>query len=247
MEVFCNEMIHKIKETTSTNDELHKGSFSEGDIVWAERQTAGRGQRGHSWSSGEGLDLTFSMLLRPTFLEVAEQFWALRTTALALCDTFAEYGIGTRIKWTNDIYAGDRKITGVLIENMLEGGRLSRMIVGIGINVNSTEFDPSLPNPTSMTIERGEKFDRREVLERFVANMKRRYEELRAGARDELAKEYDTRLYGLNERRVFALPDGSRFEAAIRGTEASGRLVTELADGRLKSFAFKELEFVLKK
>ena len=240
-------MIYRIGETTSTNDELRLGDYAEGDIVWAERQTAGRGQRGHSWSSGEGLDLTFSMLLRPVFLEVAEQFWALRVTALALCDTFGEYGIGTRIKWTNDIYAGDRKMTGVLIENMLEGGRLSRMIVGIGINVNSTEFDPSLPNPTSMAAETGCRFDRQEVLERFAANMQSRYEMLRTGGRTKLATEYDSRLYGLNERRVFALPDGSRFEAAIRGTESSGRLVAELADGRLKSFAFKELEFVLKK
>lgn len=240
-------MIYHISNTTSTNDELRSGEYKEGDIVWAERQTAGRGQRGHSWSSAEGLDLTFSMLLEPSFLCVTEQFWALRVTALALCDTFAEYGIGTRIKWTNDIYAGDRKITGVLIENSLEGDRLSRMIVGIGINVNSTEFDPSLPNPTSMAAETGGRFDRQEVLEHFAANMKRRYEELRAGAREELAKCYDSRLYRLGEMHTFALPDGTRFEAAINGTEPAGRLVVRLTDGRLKSFAFKELEFVLKK
>lgn len=240
-------MIYRIGETTSTNDELRLGEYREGDIVWAERQTAGRGQRGHSWSSGEGLDLTFSMLLRPVFLEVAEQFWALRVTALALCDTFAEYGIGTRIKWTNDIYVGDRKMTGVLIENSLEGDRLASMIIGIGINVNSTEFDPALPNPTSMAAETGRRFDRQEVLERFAANMQSRYEMLRTGKWTKLATEYDSMLYGLNEKRAFALPDGTRFGAAIVCTEPAGRLVVCLADGSLKSFAFKELEFVLKK
>ena len=240
-------MIYHIDETTSTNDVLQGGEYAEGDIVWAERQTAGRGQRGHSWSSVGGLDLTFSMLLCPAFLAASEQFWMLRVAALALSDTFAEFGLEARIKWTNDIYIGDRKITGVLIENKLDGDRLSRMIIGTGINVNSLTFDPSLPNPTSMAAETGRSFDRQEVLERFAANIGRRYGMLKAGERDILKSDYDARLYAIGEFREFALPDGSRFRAAIKGTEPSGRLLIELADGTMKSFAFKELEFVLKK
>ena len=240
-------MIYRIAETTSTNDELRNGSYSEGDIVWAERQTAGRGQRGHSWSSGEGLDLTFSLLLCPSFLHANEQFMVLRSAALALSDTFADFGIGARIKWTNDIYVGDRKITGVLIENRLEGDMLSRMVVGIGINVNRTEFDASLPNPTSMRIETGRSFDREAVLYRFETHMKRWYGMLRSGERESICREYDSRLYDLGVVRRFAQADGTRFEAAIRGTETDGRLVLELPDGAVKRFAFKELEFVLKK
>lgn len=240
-------MIYRIDETTSTNDTLRSGLYSEGDVVWAERQTAGRGQRGHSWSSTEGLDLTFSMLLCPTFLEASEQFWVLRVVALALSDTFADFGIETRIKWTNDIYAGDRKITGVLIENSLDGSRLSQMVVGIGINVNSLRFDPSLPNPTSMSIETGRQFDRQEVLGKFVENIARWYDVLKAADRELLRVEYDSRLYALDEWRPFVLPDGVMVEAKVRGTEPCGRLCAELSDGAVKSFAFKEIEFVLKK
>ena len=240
-------MVYCIDETTSTNDELRTGDYAEGDIVWAERQTAGRGQRGHSWSSAEGLDLTFSMLLCPEFLVATEQFWLLRAVALALADTFADFGLDARIKWTNDIYIGDRKITGVLIENTLDGNRLSRVTVGIGINVNSVQFDPSLPNPTSMAAETGKTFDRQMVLDRFTANAGRWYTLLKRGDRERLKSDYDARLYALGEVREYALPDGTRFRAAIKGTEASGRLVAELADGEVKSFAFKELEFVLKK
>ena len=114
-------MIYRIDETTSTNDEARDAKYRHGDIVWAERQTAGRGQRGHTWTSPEGENLTFSMVLEPRFLPVGEQFLLSEAVTLALTDTFAAYGIDTRIKWTNDIYVGDRKLVGILIEhNMRE-------------------------------------------------------------------------------------------------------------------------------
>ena len=110
-------MIYRIDETTSTNDEARDAKYRHGDIVWAERQTAGRGQRGHTWTSPEGENLTFSMVLEPRFLPVGEQFLLSEAVTLALTDTFAAYGIDTRIKWTNDIYIGDRKLVGILIEH----------------------------------------------------------------------------------------------------------------------------------
>ena len=160
-------MIYRIDETTSTNDEARDAKYRHGDIVWAERQTAGRGQRGHTWTSPEGENLTFSMVLEPRFLPVGEQFLLSEAVTLALTDTFAAYGIDTRIKWTNDIYVGDRKLVGILIEHNHAGASLSRTIAGIGINVNQTEFDPALPNPVSMAMVAGRTFDRGEVLEAF--------------------------------------------------------------------------------
>lgn len=112
-------MIYRIDETTSTNDEARDAKYRHGDIVWAERQTAGRGQRGHTWTSPEGENLTFSMVLEPRFLPVGEQFLLSEAVTLALTDTFAAYGIDTRIKWTNDIYIGDRKLVGILLETFL--------------------------------------------------------------------------------------------------------------------------------
>lgn len=243
----CKAMFYFLEETTSTNDDARDRRYVEGDIICAERQTAGRGQRGHKWSSGEGLDLTFSLVLEPTFVAVDEQFSILQITALALVATLADYGIAASIKWTNDIYVGDRKITGVLIEHNVSGAYLSRTIIGIGININRTEFDPSLPNPTSMKAETGRTFDRREVLEHFHGKIMRLYASLHAGEVRRLQNRYAEYLYRRDELHTYALPDGSRFEGVIRGTEPSGRLVVEHSDGHTETYAFKEIEYVLKK
>ena len=187
-------MIYRLATTTSTNDEARDARYRHGDVVWAERQTAGRGQRGHTWHSPEGENLTFSLVLEPRFLPVGEQFMLSMAVALALTDTFADYGIDTRIKWTNDIYAGDRKIVGMLIENNCSGPLLARSIAGIGINVNQTVFDPSLPNPVSMALLAGRTFDRAEVLGSFLRHCDNRYEQLRAGERENLQEEYRRRM-----------------------------------------------------
>ena len=171
-------MIHRIEETTSTNDDARDAKYRHGDIVWAERQTAGRGQRGHTWTSPEGENLTFSMVLEPRFLPVGEQFLLSEAVTLALTDTFAAYGIDTHIKWTNDIYVGDRKLVGILIEHNHAGASLSRTIAGIGINVNQTAFDPALPNPVSLAQAGGRKFNRSRLLETFLVRCLRRYAQL---------------------------------------------------------------------
>ena len=100
-------MIRRIEQTTSTNDDARSPEYRHGDIVWAERQTAGRGQRGHTWTSTSE-SITFSLVLEPTFLPIAEQFLLSEVVTLALTDCLAGFGIDTRIKWTNDIYFGDR-------------------------------------------------------------------------------------------------------------------------------------------
>ena len=114
-------MIYRFDTLTSTNDEARAPKYRHGDIVWAERQTAGRGQRGHTWISPEGENLTFTLVAEPRFLAADRQFLLLETIAAALCDTFADFGIDTRIKWTNDIYHGDRKLVGILIEHFYTG------------------------------------------------------------------------------------------------------------------------------
>ena len=214
-------MIYHIAETTSTNDLAREERYGHGDVICAERQTAGRGQRGHTWTSPEGVNLLFSVVLCPTFLPAGEQFLLSQAVALALVDTLGTCGIDARIKWTNDIYAGDRKLVGILIEHHLAGGRLARTVAGIGINVNQTEFDPALPNPTSMALEAGRTFDREEVLNRFHAALMRRYAALEAGDRVPLAEEYRRRMYRIDAPQAFRLPDGTRFTGVIRGVRAA--------------------------
>ena len=238
-------MIYHLGTTTSTNDDARDAKYRHGDIVWAEHQTAGRGQRGHKWLSPEGENLTFTMVVEPRFLAVAEQFLLCEAMSVALTDTFAAYGIDTRIKWTNDIYAGDRKLEGVLIEHNYSGQTLSRSLLGIGINVNQTKFDPSLPNPVSMAQLTGRRYDRREVLETFERCMLARYDQLEHGDRKALQHDYRNRMYALGEMRPFRYPDGSLTRGAIQGVRPSGELILRHEDGSIRAYLFKEIEFVL--
>ena len=238
-------MIHRIEETTSTNDDARDAKYRHGDIVWAERQTAGRGQRGHKWSSAEGLNLTFSLVLEPRFLPAGEQFLLNEAVALALTDTFAQFGIAARIKWTNDIYVGDRKLVGILIEHNHAGASLSRTIAGIGINVNQTAFDPALPNPVSLAQAGGRKFNRSRLLETFLVRCLRRYAQLERGEKEALQHAYRERMYRLGERHTFRYPDGTPTEASIEGVRPTGELLLRHADGTLREYLFKEIEFVI--
>ena len=238
-------MIHRIEETTSTNDDARDAKYRHGDIVWAERQTAGRGQRGHSWTSPEGENLTFTLVLEPRFLPVGEQFLLSEAVTLALTDTFADFGVDARIKWTNDIYVGDKKLVGILIEHSYSGQTLARTIAGIGINVNQTAFDPALPNPVSMALATGRTFDRREVLDTFHARCMERYAQLEQGAKEALQEEYRRRMYRLGDLHPFRRPDGTLVEAAIEGVRPSGELLLRHTDGTRHAYLFREIEFVI--
>ncbi len=238
-------MIHYIEQTTSTNDDARDAKFAHGDVICAERQTAGRGQRGNRWISGAGDNLTFSVVLEPTFLRVAEQFRLSEVVALALVDTLAEYNIEAKIKWTNDIYVGDRKIVGVLIENKISGATLSRTIVGVGVNVNQAQFDSSLPNPISIFQITGQRLDKREVLERFHSCLMARYERLKSGDGTQLECEYISKMYRLDEIHPYRLASGQMVNGSIKGVRHSGELIVLGEDGNRGEYLFKEIEFVI--
>lgn len=238
-------MIYRFDTLGSSNDEACKPQYVEGDIILAERQTAGRGQRGHTWESREGENLTFSLLLEPLFLSPSEQFLISECVALGVCDALLHYGIEVQIKWTNDIYIGDRKLAGILIEHKLQGSALARTVAGIGLNVNQKAFSDDLPNPISMAQAADREFDREEVLQTVATSLMARYEQLRDGGAKELQVDYHQRLYRLGQEHCYALPDGSRFRGIIRGVEPTGALRIENERGELLSFLFKEVEFVI--
>ena len=238
-------MIYHLGITTSTNDDARDEKYREGDVVWADFQTAGRGQRGHLWHSAKGENLTFSVVLEPTFVPIAEQFSVSEVIALSLVDMLAEYGIEAKVKWTNDIYVGDRKLVGILIEHSLAPTSLRRTIVGIGINVNQTEFDASLPNPVSMAQLLGRELNAEGVLRCFMGHLQENYELLRSGGKAELHDRYNTLLYRKNEYHTYALPSGEKFSAKIVGTAPSGALCLENESGETKDYLFKEVEFII--
>lgn len=238
-------MIYRFPILPSTNDEAVKPCYGEGDIIVAERQTAGRGQRGHRWESAEQQNLTFTLVLEPTFLEPERQFLLSEAVALGVRDMLSEYGITARIKWTNDIYVGDRKIAGILIEHKLQGAAIARTIAGIGLNVNQMAFSADLPNPISMRQARHFEFDREEVLTCLGSHLMARYEQLRGGDVESLQEDYHENLFRLGALSWFALPDGRRFRGTIRGVEPSGALRVEDEKRVERSYLFKEIEFLL--
>ena len=238
-------MIYRFDTLGSSNDEACKPQYVEGDIILAQCQTAGRGQRGHTWESREGENLTFSLLLEPLFLSPSEQFLISECVALGVCDALLHYGIEAQIKWTNDIYIGDRKLAGILIEHKLQGSALARTVAGIGLNVNQKAFSDDLPNPISMAQAADREFDREQVLQTVATSLMARYEQLREGGAKELQADYHQRLYRLGQEHCYALPDGSRFRGIIRGVEPTGALRIENERGELLSFLFKEVEFVI--
>ena len=142
----------------STNDEIKRnmGMLDNLTVIVSKDQTAGRGQRGNVWLTKPGMNLTFSIVLKYEQMclrmKALDQFAISEMTALSVIDLLARYGIDARIKLPNDIYVGDKKICGILIEHSLQGEYLSHSIVGIGLNVNQVVFDPSLPDPTSMLL-----------------------------------------------------------------------------------------------
>lgn len=239
-------MIYHFDILSSTNDEITCPGYTEGDIVHAEEQSAGRGQRGHTWESEKGKNATFSMLFQPQFLAPEKQFLLSEVVALALTDTLAKYGIAAKIKWTNDIYVGDHKIAGILIEHKLVGRVIDRTIAGIGLNINQTDFSADLPNPISMAIVKGQEFNRQEVLQKIADNAMYRYEQLRSGLTEDIQADYHSLLYRRYEPHWYILPDGERMLGTIMGVEPTGALIVDDESGCRRTFLFKEIEFVLK-
>lgn len=228
----------------STNDLARDPSLGHGDVVVAEEQTAGRGQKGNRWASEPGRNLTFSVVLTPDFLPAGEQFALLQAVSLAVADTLDDEGIEAQIKWPNDIYADGRKIAGLLIENDVCGNNLSRSIVGIGLNVNQVSFPPELPNPTSAALYTSREHDRATLLEAFCSHLAERFRLLAQGETDVLARDYHARLFRLGAQHRFRTPGGDPFPGTILDVGEGGELLIESPGGKVSSFLFKEVEFL---
>lgn len=265
-------MIHWLKITDSTNsDALRNRDTAADKTVWAaEYQSAGRGQRGNKWESKSGENLMFTILFKPSSLRVKEQFSISAAVALGVVDYLSSIGLDASVKWPNDIYVGDRKICGILIENTLSCDRLSASIVGIGLNMNQRTFPSDLPNPTSavMELERtghrtADGFDLHSELPHLLEKIFCRYAVIEtADGRDRLMDEYISFLYRLNRPQWFEETEYShlatdancdnenvsetKFEGVIRGVEKDTfRLLVEKEGGDIVSYFFKEIRFLV--
>lgn len=260
-----------LESVDSTNEECRRRIFDIDNlsVVSALSQTSGRGQRGNSWSSAAGENLTFSVVLKfPSGvaaggqepIQAYDQFVLSEITSLSLVDLLAEHGIQANIKWPNDIYVGEKKICGALIENSLRGEWISHSIIGIGLNVNQRNFDVSLPNPTSMVLclhdhdasEAGETigplpdFDLHALLDQFMEIFKgylSRYCHIRGGY-GSLRRMYLSHLWRKDEPSKL-IENGRQFTGIIRGLSDIGHLLLEMPDGSINEFSYKEISYVI--
>ena len=255
-------------------------------VLSALSQSEGRGQKGNKWSSVPGENLTFSIVLKfgeetageaglsvagKLRLEVAarEQFVLTEITSLSIVEFLSRHGIKAKIKWPNDIYVGDKKICGVLIENSLRGENLSSSIIGIGLNINQRNFDVNLSNPTSMALETGLQEDIKGCLEEFMDifqntlfaalssdhNLRDSY--LSHLWRRNIPAQYidlSTQHIELSNQHIepsaHPSPEGQHpgreFTGIIRNLSPIGHLqIEDTEKGELKKFAFKEISYIL--
>ncbi len=226
---------------------LAGGKIGHGTVIVAHEQTAGRGQRGRNWFAMRGLDLTASVVLCPADLVVADQPALSKAMALAVHDVvsgvLAEAGRDpgrVRVKWPNDVLVDRRKIAGILIESTVRGARVGASVVGVGLNVNSTDLDIGL-QATSLLLETGamDRVDR--VLERLCRAMETRWSELVSAPAD-LGAPYGALLWGRGRFMVFDL-DGQPFTGRPLEVDAFGRLVVEDAFGRVEAYGTDRLRF----
>ena len=189
-----------LERVDSTNDEArrHISEIDNLSVVSALEQTKGRGQHGNTWLSMPGENLTFSLIVKDFRIKSNEQSAISQATALSLTKILGRYGIEARIKWPNDIYAGDNKICGILIENSLKGMEIDWSIIGIGLNVNQTSFPEHLPNPTSMRLctENSNPYNTRTILEEYIEIFTGYYREYLNGngSLEKLEQEFVSRM-----------------------------------------------------
>ncbi len=237
-----------LEEIDSTSNYLKKilseNEVSEGTIVVADFQTGGRGQRGNSWESEKGQNLTFSILLKPDFVSANKQFIISQIIALAIKDVLDRYADGISIKWPNDIYWNNSKICGILIENSLIGNYIQQSIAGIGININQTEFRSDASNPISLSMVTGNSYNLHEILDKITNSILFYYQLAKDGNTFEIVSLYKNALFRKNGYHFYN--DGIEdFEAKINDIEPSGILVLEKPDGKIRKFAFKEIKYIL--
>jgi BirA family biotin operon repressor/biotin-[acetyl-CoA-carboxylase] ligase len=248
--LFVGQNLIIIKQIDSTNNFL-KNSLSnskpltEGTVIMAESQYAGRGQQQNRWHSEDGKNLTFSLLLKPTFLPVTQQFDLTRAISLGIINALEPLlGDSLKIKWPNDIYHADGKLGGILIENLVQGNQIKNSVIGIGLNINQESFPLEVPNAVSLKQILHRHYDLKLLLSEICQNIEAAYLNLKAGRFELVRKAYLERLYWLKEDKMFKT-NGLVFKGSIKDVKDNGLLIVN--DGNQnREYNLKEIEFLNK-
>ena len=226
-----------LEETTSTNTYI-KGLALEADemvVVSTDWQTAGRGQGANRWESERGKNLLFSLMARPSFVAVQQQFALSMAGALAIKDVLDRFTPDIRIKWPNDIYWRDRKISGTLIETSLAHGEISRFVYGIGLNVNQVQFVSDAPNPVSLAQITGKQVALMPLLDSIVEAFLAQWNLLKTGQAHLIAARYNAALYRATGFHRYSDKQGA-FDAELVGVETNGIITLRDRQGQLRTY-----------
>ena len=236
------------KDADSTNSYaarlLQKGYISEGTIIHTNYQSAGRGQKQNTWESEDGKNLLFSIVLYPEFVKPEDQFIISMSVSLGVCDFVMSFIPLCRIKWPNDIYAGNDKIAGILIENTISGNTLNSTVAGIGININQEKFPRDLLNPVSLKMLTGKEHNLDLCLKQIAFYLDKRYKQLLSGNREEIRNEYRSYLYRLGEWYNYKTERGLLYGRIISVSD-TGYLMVEDSRNRIHEFRFNDIDFIL--
>jgi BirA family biotin operon repressor/biotin-[acetyl-CoA-carboxylase] ligase len=230
------KIIH-IDETDSTNRWLREQGGEDDVVVWADYQTAGRGQGKNTWESERGKNLLFSMLLHPRNIPANRQFAISMQVSLAICEALGERIGDLSIKWPNDIYWRNAKICGILIENRLKGNHICDSIVGVGLNVNQRQFHSDAPNPVSLWQICEQTTDREQLLNDILKALDRYWDK-------DVKAQYLSMLYRHKGFHPYADKAGV-FMAEIMDVEDDGHLLLRDEEGKVRRYAFKEVSFII--
>ncbi|MFD2718886.1 biotin--[acetyl-CoA-carboxylase] ligase [Hymenobacter monticola] len=245
--LFTGQQLVWLPACPSTNSEAQamivQNRASEGCTVVTDFQSAGRGQRGNQWEGAPAENLMLSVVWQPTFLAAAQQFQLSQAVALGVHDWAATL-LGPdpklKLKWPNDLYYGDQKFGGILIENTLSGPKIQYSIIGIGLNVNQQAF--AVPTATSLSQITGRVYDRAAVTARLLECLERRYLQLRAGQVGAVRQAYLQALYRYQETHLF-LVEEREVQGQIVGVEEDGRLAVAIGN-ELRRFGLQEIRHV---
>lgn len=249
--LFVGQNLLTLKEVNSTNDFLknllsNSKPLPEGTVIMAEHQFAGRGQQENKWHSQPGKNLTISLLLNSSFLSVADQFDLNRVISLGVVDALVPLlGNELKIKWPNDIYYDDKKLGGILIENIIQGDQIKHAVIGIGLNINQDSFTADAGNATSLKQILHKNYDLRALLSDICSHIEAWYIKLREAKRETIRIAYLDRLYWLNQQKQFRSNNGT-FIGVITNVKSNGMLVVTNEAGAELEFSLKEIEFLNK-
>jgi len=242
-----NWPIIKLNEVDSTNiyanSLIADNKLNSETVISAYYQNHGRGQAGNTWESEAGQNLTFSIVLFSKFIPVEKQFALTEVTSLALCSFLGKHKITTKIKWPNDIYVGEKKIAGILIENSIMGNTISHSCIGVGLNVNQSVFSDYLPKATSMKLLTHKEYNLTELLNDLLISFQERLNQLKANEYDNLREAYESNLFHFNAWHLYKFGDKT-FKGKIIDIKETGELVILSDDGKTSSFMFKEIVFL---